>query len=60
MKVFALLTRAAALDVVHADGDRVVVGVNHGTVARVCETTVGLTSSTVSPLELAANLTKLE
>lgn len=56
MKVFALLTRAAALDVVHADGDRVVVGVNHGTVARVGETTVGLTSSAVSPLELTANL----
>lgn len=56
MKVFALLTRAAALDVVHADGDSVVVGVNHGTVARVGKTTVGLTSSAVSPLELTANL----
>lgn len=32
VKVFALLPRAAALDVVHAHGDRVVVGVDHGAV----------------------------
>lgn len=56
MEVLALLTGAAALDVVHADGDRVVAGVDHGAVARVSEAAVGLATSTVAPLELAANL----
>lgn len=56
VEVLALLTRAAALDVVHADGDRVVAGVDHGAVARVSEATVGLTASAVAPLELTANL----
>lgn len=56
MEVLALLAGAAALDVVHADGDRVVAGVDHGAVARVSEAAVGLAASAVAPLELTANL----
>lgn len=56
MEVLALLAGAATLDVVHADSDRVVAGVDHGAVARVSEATVGLTASAVAPLELATNL----
>lgn len=56
MEVLALLARAATLDVVHAHGDRVVAGVDHGAVARVGETAVCLAASAVAPLELAANL----
>ena len=56
MEVLALLARAAALDVVHADGDRVVAGVDHGAVARVSEAAVGLATGAVAPLELAAHL----
>lgn len=56
MEVLALLAGAAALYVVHADGDRVVAGVDHGTVARVGEAAVGLPAGAVAPLELAANL----
>lgn len=56
MEVLALLAGAAALDVVHADGDRVVAGVDHGAVARVSEAAVSLPASAVAPLELAAYL----
>lgn len=56
VEVLALLAGAAALDVVHADGDRVVTGVDHGTVAWVGEAAVGLAASAVAALELAANL----
>lgn len=56
VEVLALLARAATLDVVHAHGDRVVAGVDHGAVARVGETAVCLAASAVAPLELAANL----
>lgn len=56
VEVLALLAGAAALDVVHADGDRVVTGVDHGAVARVGEAAVGLAAGAVAPLELAADL----
>lgn len=56
VEVLALLAGAAALDVVHADGDRVVAGVDHGAVARVGEAAVGLPAGAVAPLELAADL----
>lgn len=56
VKVLALLARAAALDVVHAHGDRVVAGVDHGAVARVSEAAVRLAAGAVAPLELAADL----
>lgn len=56
VEVLALLAGAAALDVVHADGDRVVTGVDHGAVARVSKAAVGLAASTVAPLELTAHL----
>lgn len=56
VEVLALLAGAAALDVVHADGDRVVAGVDHGAVARVGEAAVGLAAGAVAPLELAAHL----
>lgn len=56
MEVLALLAGAAALDVVHADGDGVVAGVDHGAVARVGEAAVGLPAGAVAPLELAAHL----
>lgn len=56
MKVLALLAGAAALDVVHAHGDRVVAGVDHGAVARVSEAAVRLAAGAVAPLEFAADL----
>lgn len=56
VEVLALLAGAAALDVVHADGDRVVAGVDHGVVARVSKAAVGLAASAVAPLKLATNL----
>lgn len=56
VEVLALLARAAALDVVHADGDRVVAGVDHGAVARVGEAAVRLATGAVAALELAADL----
>lgn len=56
VEVLALLARAATLDVVHAHGDRVVAGIDHGAVAWVGETAVCLAASAVAPLELAANL----
>lgn len=56
VEVLALLARAAALDIVHADGDRVVAGVDHGAVARVGEAAVRLAAGAVAALELAADL----
>lgn len=56
VEVLALLARAAALDVVHADGDRVVAGVDHGAVVRVGEAAVRLAAGAVAALELAADL----
>jgi len=56
VEILALLPGAAALDVVHAHGDRVVAGVDHGAVARVGEAAVRLAPGTVAPLELSAHL----
>ena len=56
MEILALLPGASALDVVHAHGDRVVAGVDHGAVARVGEAAVRLAPRTVPPLELSAHL----
>lgn len=56
VEVLALLTRAAALDEVHAHGDRVVARVNHRAVARMGEAAVGLTACAVAPLKLATHL----
>lgn len=58
VKILALLPGAAALDIVHANGDSVISGVNHGTVTGVSEAAVCLSPRTVSPLKFAANLWK--
>lgn len=56
VKVLALLPRAAALNVVHAHSDCVVVGVNHSAVCWVGEATVILPACAVTPLVLPTNL----
>ena len=56
VEVLALLPGAAALDVVHAHGHRVVAGVDHGAVAGVGEAAVRLAPSAVASLELSAHL----
>lgn len=56
VEILALLPGAAALNVVHANSDGVIDGVNHWTVAGVSEAAIGLPSCTVSPLKLAAHL----
>lgn len=56
VKILALLPGAAALDVVHANSDSVIGGVNHWTVTGVSKAAVCFPSCTASPLELAAHL----
>lgn len=56
VKILALVAAAAALDVVHANGDGVVDCVNHRAVAGVGEPAVGLSSSTCPSLELTTYL----
>ncbi len=56
VKILALLPGAAALDVVHADSDGVICGVNHWTVTGVSKAAICLPSCTVSPLKLTAHL----
>lgn len=56
VEVLALVARAAALDVVHADGHCVVIGVDHGAVGWVSEAAVVLTSRAVTSLVLTAHL----
>ena len=56
VKILALLPGAAALDVVHANSDSVIRGVDHGAVTGVSEAAICLPSCAVSPLELAAHL----
>lgn len=56
VKILALLPGAAALDVVHADGDGVVRGVDHGAVTGVSKAAVRLPSRTAAALKLAAHL----
>lgn len=60
VKVLALFPGAPTLDVVHAHGDGVVVGVDHGAVCRVSEAALALPSGTVSPLILATHLNERE
>ena len=56
MEILALLPGTAALDAVHADGDRVVGGVDHGAVRRVAVAALELAAGAVSTLEVAADL----
>lgn len=56
VKILALLSGTAALDVVHANSDGVVSGVNHWAVTGVSKAAICLPSCTVSPLKLAAHL----
>lgn len=56
VEVLALFPGAATLDVVHAYGDSVVIGVDHGAVSGVSEATVALPPSAVSPLILPTHL----
>lgn len=56
MEVLALFPGAPPLDVVHAHGDGVVVGVYHGAVCRVGEATVVLSPGAVASLVLPTHL----
>lgn len=56
MEVLALFPGAPTLDVVHAHGDGVVIGVDHGAVCRVGKATVVLPPGAVSPLILPTHL----
>lgn len=56
VEVLALFPGAAALDVVHAHGDGVVVGVDHGAVCGVGEAAVVLAPGAVSPLIFPTHL----
>lgn len=56
VKVFALLSGAAALHVVHAHCHCVISAVNHGAVTRVGKPTVCLSSGAVPPLKLSTHL----
>lgn len=56
VEVFALLPRAAALNVVHTHSDGVVVGVDHRAVRRVGEAAVVLPAGAVAPLVFATHL----
>ena len=56
VEVLALVTRAAALDVVHADDDGVLAAVHHGRFHGVRVAAVVLAPGAVAPLELTAYL----
>lgn len=56
VEIFALLPRAAALNVVHTHSDGVVVGVDHRAVRRVGEAAVVLPACAVAPLVFATHL----
>lgn len=56
VEVLALFPRASPFDVIHAHGDRVVVGVDHRAVCRMREPTVVLPSVAVAALVLSADL----
>lgn len=56
VEVLALFPGAPALDVVHAHGDGVVVGVDHGAVGGVGEAAVVLPPGAVAPLIFPAHL----
>lgn len=56
VEVLALFPGAAALDVVHAHGDGVVVGVDHGAVCGVGEAALVLSPCAAAPLILPTHL----
>lgn len=56
VKILALLPGASALDIVHADRDSVVGGVDHRTVTWVGKAAICLPSRTVPTLKLTTNL----
>lgn len=56
VEVLALFPGAAALDVVHAHGDGVVVGVDHGAVCGVSEAALVLGPCAAAPLILPTHL----
>lgn len=58
MEVFALVSAAAAFDVVHADDDRVLAAVHHAGLHRVSVAAVALAPRAVTALEFSADLAK--
>lgn len=56
VKIFALFPGASPFDVIHADGDRVVVGVDHGAVGGVSEPAIILSPVAVPALVLLTYL----
>lgn len=56
VEVLALVSAAAAFDVVHADDDRVLAAVHHAGLQRVSVAAVALASCAVAALELSTNL----
>lgn len=56
MKVLAFVASAAALDVIHANNDRVLAAVHHGGFHRVGVAAVVLPACAVSSLELSTHL----
>lgn len=56
VEVLALFPGAPTLDVVHADGDSVVIVFDHSAVGGVSEATLALSPSTVAPLILSTDL----
>ena len=56
VEVLALVSAAAAFDVVHADDDRVLAAVHHAGLQRVSVAAVALAPRAVTALELSTNL----
>lgn len=56
MKIFALVSATAALDVIHADDDRVLVAVHHPCLQGVSVAAIVLSSCAVTTLEFPTNL----
>lgn len=56
MEVLALVSAAAALNVVHADNDRVLTAVHHASLHGVSIAAVALTPRAVTALEFSTNL----
>lgn len=56
VEVLALVSAAAAFNIVHADNDRVLVAVHHARLQGVSVAAVVLTSRAVPALEFSANL----
>lgn len=56
MEVLALISAAAALDIVHADDDRVLTAVHHASLQGMSVAAVALTPRAVPTLEFSTNL----